>query len=124
MASEYSKLEKVRLEKIETLRAEGIEPYPTRAKRTHTSQEAIQAFEQAEASRAGRTCLGDSGRTSAFDAHDGQDHLRTYRRWLWPRATILPGQRYRAKRTSNFSIPNSIWAISFRPRGYVPHPHR
>ena len=48
MASEYSKLEKVRLEKINTLRAEGIEPYPTRAKRTHTSQEAIQAFEQAE----------------------------------------------------------------------------
>ncbi len=37
MAAEYSKLEKVRLEKIGTLRAEGIEPYPTRAKRTHTS---------------------------------------------------------------------------------------
>jgi len=49
MATEYTKLEKVRLEKIETLRAEGIEPYPTRAKRTHTSQESIQAFEQAEA---------------------------------------------------------------------------
>jgi lysyl-tRNA synthetase class 2 len=48
MAAEYSKLEKVRLEKIETLRAEGFEPYPTRAKRTHTSQEAIKAFEQAE----------------------------------------------------------------------------
>jgi lysyl-tRNA synthetase class 2 len=50
MAIEYSKLEKVRLEKIETLRAEGIEPYPARAKRTHTSQEAIQAFESAESS--------------------------------------------------------------------------
>ena len=49
MATEYSKLEKVRLEKVDTLRAEGIDPYPTRAKRTHTSQEAIQAFEQAEA---------------------------------------------------------------------------
>ena len=48
MAAEYSKLEEVRLEKIETLRAEGIEPYPTRAKRTHTSLEAIHAFEQAE----------------------------------------------------------------------------
>jgi len=48
MAAEYSKLEEVRIEKIETLRAEGIEPYPTRAKRTHTSQEAIQSFEQAE----------------------------------------------------------------------------
>ena len=49
MADEYSKLERVRLEKVNTLRAEGIEPYPTRAKRTHTSQEAIQAFALAEA---------------------------------------------------------------------------
>ena len=48
MASDYTKLEKVRLEKVETLRAEGIEPYPTRAQRTHTSQQAITAFEQAE----------------------------------------------------------------------------
>ena len=45
MAAEYTNLEKIRLEKVETLRAEGIEPYPTRAERTHFSQEAIQAFE-------------------------------------------------------------------------------
>ena len=47
--AEYTNLEKVRLEKAETLRAEGIEPYPTRAERTHTSIEAVSAFEQAEA---------------------------------------------------------------------------
>ncbi|MBN1667306.1 MAG: lysine--tRNA ligase [Anaerolineales bacterium] len=46
---EYSHLEQIRLEKIEELRAEGIEPYPTRARRTHTSLEAIRAFEKAEA---------------------------------------------------------------------------
>jgi len=46
--AEYSSLEKVRLEKIEALRAEGIEPYPTRALRTHSSAEAIAAFERAE----------------------------------------------------------------------------
>ena len=39
----YSNLEKIRLEKIETLRAEGIEPYQTRAERTHFSQDAIDA---------------------------------------------------------------------------------
>lgn len=50
MSEEYSNLEKIRLEKIERLREEGIEPYPTRSERTHTSQDAIQAFEQAEAS--------------------------------------------------------------------------
>jgi lysyl-tRNA synthetase class 2 len=47
---EYSKLEKIRLEKIETLRAEGIEPYPTRAERTHFSQDAIDAYESKEKS--------------------------------------------------------------------------
>lgn len=46
MAKEdYTKLEKNRLEKVETLIAEGINPYPTRAERTHTSRQAIQAFE-------------------------------------------------------------------------------
>jgi len=46
--ADYSSLEKIRLEKLDELRAEGIEPYPTRADRTHTAAEAITAFEQAE----------------------------------------------------------------------------
>lgn len=46
--AEYNSLEKIRLQKIEELRAEGIEPYPTRAERTHTSAEAIAAFGFAE----------------------------------------------------------------------------
>ena len=45
---ELSHLEAIRLEKIKTLRAEGIEPYPTRAKRTHWNKEAINAFVQNE----------------------------------------------------------------------------
>ena len=48
--TEYSSLEQIRLDKIDTLRAEGIEVFPTRARRTHTSLEAIAAFESAEAS--------------------------------------------------------------------------
>jgi lysyl-tRNA synthetase class 2 len=48
--AEYTTLEKIRLKKIEELRAEGIEPYPTRAQRTHTSIQAITEFEAAEAS--------------------------------------------------------------------------
>jgi len=46
--TEYNSLEKIRLQKLEELRAEGIEAYPTRAKRTHTSVEAIAEFEFAE----------------------------------------------------------------------------
>jgi len=46
--NDYSTLEKIRLEKIDELRAAGIDPYPTRAERTHTAAEAIAAFEKAE----------------------------------------------------------------------------
>ncbi len=48
--TDYTSLEKIRLQKIEELRAEGVEPFPTRAQRTHTSAEAIAAFEAAEKS--------------------------------------------------------------------------
>ena len=46
--TEYNSLEKIRLQKLEELRAEGIETYPTRAQRTHLSTEAIAEFEAAE----------------------------------------------------------------------------
>lgn len=45
---ELSDLERIRLEKARRLREEGIEPYPRRATRTHTSQEAIAAYLKAE----------------------------------------------------------------------------
>ena len=45
---ERNDLEKIRLEKIERMLKEGIEPYPTTAHYTHRNQEAIQAFESAE----------------------------------------------------------------------------
>jgi len=48
--TEYTSLEKIRLEKIDELVREGIEPFPTRAGRTHTSLQAIAAFETAEKS--------------------------------------------------------------------------
>lgn len=48
--TEYTDLERRRLEKLERLHEQGIEPYPPRADRTHTSQEAIRAYEQVEAS--------------------------------------------------------------------------
>ena len=52
MDNEYSNLERNRLEKLERLRSQGHEPYPTRAERSHTSQQAIQLFEAAEAAGA------------------------------------------------------------------------
>jgi len=40
----FSELERARLEKLYQMQEEGIDPFPTRAKQTHTSQEAIDAF--------------------------------------------------------------------------------
>ena len=51
MSAEFSSLELNRLEKLERMRSQGIEPFPTRAERTHTSQQAIRAFEAAEAAQ-------------------------------------------------------------------------
>jgi lysyl-tRNA synthetase class 2 len=50
---ERTDLEKIRLEKIETMRAEGIEPYPTRAELTASIADAITAFEKVEAAASG-----------------------------------------------------------------------
>ncbi|BAJ65015.1 lysine--tRNA ligase [Anaerolinea thermophila] len=44
----FSELERIRVEKIERMRARGIEPYPTRAEVSHTTVQAIQLYEQAE----------------------------------------------------------------------------
>jgi len=46
--AEYNSIEKIRLQKVEELRAEGVEPYPTRATRTHTNVQAMAEFEAAE----------------------------------------------------------------------------
>lgn len=50
MAKKYSNLENIRLEKVQRLRQAGVEPYPNRAERTHTNQEAIDAFLNLESS--------------------------------------------------------------------------
>ena len=52
MMNERTSLEMNRLGKLERLRARGIEPYPTRTIRTHTSQSACRAFEAAEVAAA------------------------------------------------------------------------
>lgn len=45
--AELSELERVRLQKLEDLRKAGMQAYPHRATRTHTTSEAIEAFEAA-----------------------------------------------------------------------------
>ncbi len=83
MPSQYTNLEKIRLEKAASGCARrGSSHTHTRAERTHTSQEAIQAFEQAEAARDPEPLRCHPGGADPLHAPDGQDHLRPYRRWL------------------------------------------
>ncbi|RMG90287.1 MAG: lysine--tRNA ligase [Chloroflexi bacterium] len=48
MSWEPTHLEKQRLEKLMRLQEAGVEPYPPRAERTHTTEQALQAFTEAE----------------------------------------------------------------------------
>jgi lysyl-tRNA synthetase, class II len=57
MTKEYSYLEKTRLQKLNRLRERGIEPYPHRTERTHTSLEAIAAYQSAESADSGEEVL-------------------------------------------------------------------
>jgi lysyl-tRNA synthetase class 2 len=51
---ELTSLEKNRLEKLERLRSKGIEPYPTRTTRTHTSRQISRIFAEAESAAAAK----------------------------------------------------------------------
>ncbi|MEP7284771.1 MAG: lysine--tRNA ligase [Chloroflexota bacterium] len=48
MSWEPNKLERERLDKLDRIKQRGIEPYPNRVQRTHTSAQAIAAYEAAE----------------------------------------------------------------------------
>lgn len=84
--AEYNSLEKVRLQKLEELRAEGIEPFPTRAKRTHLSAEAISEFEarenddvEIEVTLAGRLRASRSmGKVSFAHIEDGAGKVQLF----------------------------------------------
>ncbi|MGB8980752.1 MAG: lysine--tRNA ligase [Anaerolineales bacterium] len=86
--TEYNSLEKIRLQKLEELRAEGVEAYPTRARRTHLSTEAIAEFESAEKEgREVRVTLGGRiratrpmGKISFVHIEDGAGRIQLFLR--------------------------------------------
>jgi lysyl-tRNA synthetase class 2 len=66
MAWEPTELEQLRLQKLERLRSEGIDPFPRRVKRTHTAAEAVAALE--EAGPEDRPAVTVCGRLRSFRA--------------------------------------------------------
>lgn len=90
---EPTQLEGQRLEKLEQLREQGIDPYPPRAERTHTTEEAIEAFTATETdsdesgeNRPAVTVAGrlvnvrDMGKTVFADLEDGFGRIQLFLR--------------------------------------------
>ncbi len=93
MSDRESDILRARLDKLQRLRDRGVNPYPARFHRTHTSQQALDLFQQAEAKDgatartepvviAGRiTAMRGMGKASFLDLRDGvgriQAHLRS-----------------------------------------------
>ena len=85
---DLSDLELERLRKVERLRERGVEPYPARVQRTHTTAEAIAAYQAAEpagseiqATVTGRLVLFRTmGKASFAHIEDGSGRLQLYLR--------------------------------------------
>lgn len=92
MELEFTEQQQVRLRKVEELRQAGIEPYPTRSQRTHTSVEALARFQEIEDSLegdhdteeitvAGRVMtIRDMGRSIFAHIEDGHGRIQIYLR--------------------------------------------
>lgn len=88
MTQPENELIRVRLEKLERLREKGIQPYPNKFDRSHTTQQAISLFETAEAENsedarteevtvAGRlVAFRGMGRASFGDLLDGEGRMQ------------------------------------------------
>lgn len=89
MTARLDAITQQRLDKLETLRARGINPYPNRFHRTHTTREAINLLGNTEHGQTAATsnALSVSGRITAwrdmgkvvfFDLKDGEGKIQVY----------------------------------------------
>ncbi|MDQ7030527.1 MAG: lysine--tRNA ligase [Ardenticatenia bacterium] len=98
---EFNEYQHTRYQKVLELRAQGIEPYPPRTSRTHTSREAIAAFEHAdeEGSTVHVTVAGrlvawrEMGKITFAHIEDGEGRLQ-----LFFQLNTLGEENYRAAR--------------------------
>ncbi len=98
---DFNEYQRTRFQKVLELRAQGIDPYPPRVSRTHTSQEAIAAFEQAEGTGetvhvtvAGRlVAWREMGKITFAHIEDGAGRLQ-----LFFQLSTLGEEPYRAAR--------------------------
>ncbi len=90
MAERNDEFYQQRLSKLAALRAQGIDPYPTRFQRSHTTVEAARVFEAFEVEHAGEhtaemvtvagriTALRAMGKATFMDIRDGSGKIQAY----------------------------------------------
>ncbi|MFC2010615.1 lysine--tRNA ligase [Chloroflexota bacterium] len=94
MASRLERITQQRMDKLDQIHAEGVNPYPNRYERTHTTQEAVELLEQLESkgkaekpedspsgkdkvSVAGRiTAMRNMGKSTFVDIRDGSGKIQ------------------------------------------------
>jgi len=86
MTTRLDRITEQRLEKLERIRRSGINPYPNRYHRTHTTQQAVALLKQQEESGqtaaqtvnvAGRvTAIRKMGKASFLDIRDGTGKIQ------------------------------------------------
>ena len=89
MPTASDELVRIRMEKLERLRAKGIDPYPRTYDRTHSTREAVEHFESAEVSGEGEaemeevsiggriTAMRGMGKVTFCDILDGSGTIQT-----------------------------------------------
>ncbi|MCL0095743.1 lysine--tRNA ligase, partial [Dehalococcoidia bacterium] len=89
MAQRQSELTQSRLDKLQRIRGRGIDPYPARYHRSHTTQEAVTLYQEAEdgsgglpqVKLAGRiTAMRSMGKAIFLDLKDGSGKVQVYLR--------------------------------------------
>ncbi|MEW6567447.1 MAG: lysine--tRNA ligase [Chloroflexota bacterium] len=84
--TQFSDLERIRVEKAERLRQAGHDPYPPRVRRTHTVHQARQAFDQAQGQEVSAVVVGRlrsirrMGKTVFAHIEDGTGRLQLHLR--------------------------------------------
>ncbi len=88
MPSEMERISEQRMQKLVNIRAMGIDPYPPRYKRTHTSKQAVELLAQeeqtgktetSEVNIAGRIMANRTmGKISFMDIHDGSGKIQLF----------------------------------------------
>lgn len=122
MSSRRDEFYRQRLAKLAHLRQRGVDPYPPRYRRTHTTAEALSAFQTWEEAGAadpppevrvaGRiTAMRDMGGATFIDLRDGSGKIQAYLR-----RDILGGEAYEGLRDLDLSDFLGVAGSLFRTR--------